>query len=104
MAIMDLTINSLVSAINSLNTNLNISLEEIVVSTPRANDATWHGETLAGNTLIRVTPNATSKYTGTTVVGYDRLSLSVLFNLLGGIVRLPESVTTVSAAIPYFDA
>ena len=104
MAIMDLTVNSVLTSINAANSGLGLTLAEVQFSAPRANDATWQGETLTGNTLIRVTPNATSKYTGTTVVGYDRLNLSVLQTLLGGVVRLPDSVTTVAAAIPYFDA
>lgn len=104
MAIMDFSVNSVLTAINAANSGLALTLAEIQFSAPRANDATWQGETLTGNTLIRVTPNTTSKYTGTTVVGYDRLNLSVLFNLLGGVVRLPDTVTTIAAAAPYFDA
>jgi hypothetical protein len=104
MAIMDLTINAVLAAVNSANAGLALTLPEVQFSAPRVNDATWQGETLSGNTLIRVTPNETSKYTGTTVIGYDRLNLSVLQTLLGGVMRLPDTVTTVAAAVPYFDA
>ena len=104
MAIMDFSVNSIITAINASNSGLGLTLAEVQLSAPRIKDATWQGETLTGNTLIRITPNASSKYTGTTVCGYDRLDLSVLFNLLGGVVRLPDTVTTVAAAAPYFDA
>lgn len=101
---MDCTINQVLAAVNTANANLNLTLAETQFSVPRINDATWQGETLAGNTLIRATPNGTSKYTGTVVFGYDRLNLSVLSTLLGGIVRLPAGVTKVSEAVPAISA
>lgn len=104
MAIMDFSVNSIITAINAANSGLGLTLSEVQLSAPRANDETWQGETLERNTLIRITPNDTSKYTGTTVCGYDRLDLSVLHTLLGGTVRLPDTVTKVSEAVPYFDA
>ena len=104
MAIMDFSVNSIITAINAANSGLGLTLAEVQLSAPRIKDATWQGETLSGNTLIRITPNSSSKYTGTTVCGYDRLDLSVLYTLLGGVVRMPDTVTKVSEAIPYFDA
>lgn len=104
MAIMTATLAGIVTAINAKNPTLGLTMAEATYSKPRANDDTWEGEQLAGNTLMRVTPNETSKYSGTTLVGYDRLDVGVLGALLGGKISLPETLTNSIEAIPYFDS
>lgn len=104
MAILTATLPAIVTAINAKNAALGLTLAEATYSKPRANDDTWEGEQLVGNTLMRVTPNDTSKYSGTTLVAYDRLDVKVLGGVLGGIISLPETITKVSAAIPFFDS
>lgn len=104
MAILTATLPAIVAAVNAKNPTLGITLAEAIYSKPRPNDASWEGEVLPGNTLMRITPNETSKYSGTTLVGYDRLDLKVLGGILGGVVSLPETILKVSAAIPFFDS
>ena len=104
MAILTATLSAIVTAINAKNSTLGLTLAEATYSKPRVNDETWEGEKLDGNTLMRITPNATSKYSGTTLVGFDRLDVKVLGGILGGVIALPETINSVSAAIPFFDS
>ena len=98
---LDTTVSSILAQANSKNSGLALTLAEVMFSQPRVKDDTWQGETLSGNTLIRITPNANSKYTGSVVVGYDRVNMSVLHGLLGGIIRAGDEVTDVTGAMIY---
>lgn len=104
MAIYTATLSAIVAAANAKNPSLGITLAEATYSKPRLNDETWEGEQLPGNTLMRITPNETSKYSGTTLVGYDRVSVATLGGILGNQIALPETIALASAAIPYFDS
>ena len=98
---LDTTVSSILAQANSKNSGLALTLAEVTFSQPRVKDDTWHGETLSGNTLIRITPNSSSKYTGSVVVGYDRVDLSVMYGLLGGVVRVGDEVTNLAGAMVY---
>lgn len=98
---LDTTVSAILAQANSKNSGLGLTLAEVIFSRPRTKDDTWQGETLSGNTLIRITPNANSKYTGSVVVGYDRINVSVLYGLLGGVIRVGDEVTDVTGAAIY---
>ena len=103
MAVATFTLAKVLEQINTLN-SLSLASTELTFSSVRPNDETWQGESLAGNTLIRITPNETSDYTGTVICGYDRLPLSVLHTIMGGKIRLPSEVTNAEGAVPYFES
>lgn len=103
MNIIEYTPQLILDDINKKN-GLTLKAEDIIMSFAEPSTGTWLEENGLGNTLVRITATESSKYTGNVVVAYDRVDINYIAALLGNHCGLPETVTTVHAALPYFAA
>jgi hypothetical protein len=98
-AVLDTTVAGLLDHLNLQYPELQLALSEVRFSKPTAKPAQWAGEALAGNTLIRVTPTATSRLSGSLVMGYDRLPLAALSGMIGATIPVSTSTTDMAGVI-----
>ena len=97
MSLLDFTQDKLVKGVNTAN-NLSIALSDVVFSKPKDNTAGIY----SGGTLIRMAARGNSSIDGSTLLGYDRIPLSVLYTAVAGVLPIPSAVTDPYDALSYF--
>lgn len=91
----------IIDAINSAN-GLSLKNTDVMLSVSTNQENNWLVEQGHGNTVCRVVATKEGDYEGETIVAYDRVDLTMIKNMVGGFLGIPQSVTTVHQALPYF--
>ncbi len=93
----------IIDAVNAAN-GLSLKNTDVMLSVSTNQDNSWLVEQGHGNTVVRVVATKEGDFEGETLIAYDRVDLNMIKNMVGGFLGIPQSVTTVHQALPYFSS
>jgi len=91
----------IIDAVNAAN-GLAITEGDVILSVSSVDPTNWLIEQGFGDTVVRVIATKEGLFQGETLIAYNRVQLQLISDMVGGFLGIPESVTSVHAALPYF--